>query len=742
MNQKVLLAHSARFGCPEQTYKEHVSKVVEKALEFAFRVAPYTPFSELFLSTVHAAAEYHDLGKVDEANQKVLWEKKNESLPVDHWDAGTAHLLEKKSIPSALCVFSHHMGIPSIYEEKSKMYPFRVRTSAKNDEKLVREITDEKLARYIKEHEAEIGSAPNLPEGRVPGTTFLRFVLSCLVDADHTDTARHYNNIILKSDISLHPERRRALLDNYVTALLKDSEGKNLTQRERERNKLREHVYNSCRNASPSDKGFVTCDSPVGTGKTTAVMAHLLNVAMTKGLRRVFVILPFTNIIDQSVEVYRKALVSEGELAEKVVAAHHHKAEFENLETRAFSFLWNAPITVTTAVQFFETLASNYPATLRKLHQIVGSAIFIDEVHAALPAHLWPLAWKWLNELVRDWGCYIVMASGSLTRFWELEEFSLPPVRLEELIKKDVREKAFEAEAIRINYKMKDVALNLSELCNWIRELPGPRLVILNTVQSAASVAKYLAGNDYCYKDKVEHISTALAPIHRKPTIERIKKRLLDKNDTNWTLVATSCVEAGVDFSFRTAAREFCSLVSTIQTAGRVNRSGKFQESNLWNFKIVPSDFLKEHLGFRVSAKILDEMYKEGKVSPDHCKEAMKREVRQKNQGNCDDDPIIKAERKKDFPDVEKQFKVIDKNAVTVVIDSDLRQRIENGDKVSPSELQQKSVNVYSSRIDQLALKPLNGFPGLYAWTLAYDDFIGYMAGVLNMMNLSDNCCI
>ena len=82
-------------------------------------------------------------------------------------------------------------------------------------------------------------------------------------------------------------------------------------------------------------------------------MAHLLNVAKTKKLRRIFVVLPFTNIIDQSVDIYRN-LVSTGESPEKAVAAHHHKAEFEDISSRVFSFLWNAPITVTTAVQFLK----------------------------------------------------------------------------------------------------------------------------------------------------------------------------------------------------------------------------------------------------------------------------------------------------------------------------------------------------------------------------------------------------
>lgn len=735
---KKYLAHSAKGEIQEQPYQEHISEVMKNAVKKAEAVASYSKYGTLLLSAVKYAALFHDLGKLDPENQRVLKNGRGK-LPVNHVDGGVAWLLSQPSILrnlSALSIYAHHIGLPSLPTEAAK-------GSGKifRDESL-RDITDERLHAYLEVHKSVV-SLSDVPDtqwkGPKPSPLCMRMALSCLVDADHTDTARHYNNVVPEGEIPLLPEKRLELLDHYVDGLGKEDNDKQA------RSDLRQHVYDACRQAKPADLGIIACDSPVGTGKTTAVMAHLLNVARMKGLRRVFVVLPFTNIIDQSVEVYRKALVSEGELSEKVVAAHHHKAEFEDLETRAFSFLWNAPVTVTTAVQFFETLASNHPATLRKLHQLAGSAIFIDEAHAALPAHLWPQAWKWLNELVRDCGCYIVMASGTLTKFWELEEFSLPsatPARLDELVREDVREKAFEAETCRINYKKNDAVLGLYELCSWITGLPGPRLVILNTVQSAAAVSKHLAGKDYSCRDKVEHLSTALAPIHRNQTIKKIKARLANKGDTDWTLVATSCVEAGVDFSFRTSAREFCSLVSTIQTAGRINRSREFLESDLWNFKIVPGDFLREHRGFRVSAKILDEMYKEKMVSPEYCKEAMKREVRQNNQGNCDADPIVRAERNKEFPDVDKLFKVIDNNTVTVIVDDDLRKRIENGDKVSPSELQQKSVNIYSSRIGQLALKPLTGFPGLYVWTLAYDDFIGYMAGVLKTINFSDNCCI
>lgn len=51
----------------------------------------------------------------------------------------------------------------------------------------------------------------------------------------------------------------------------------------------------------------VTFEAPVGAGKTLAGIKYGLRAAAEKGLRHVFVVLPYTSIIDQSVEVYREA---------------------------------------------------------------------------------------------------------------------------------------------------------------------------------------------------------------------------------------------------------------------------------------------------------------------------------------------------------------------------------------------------------------------------------------------------
>lgn len=742
------LAHSAKGDIPAQSYQSHICNVYKMAFGNAARAGAYSKYGTLMKDAVAFAALYHDLGKLAPENQQVLKSNNRERLPLHHWDAGVAALqsggLSLAENLAALFVYSHHIGLQSLPDEnaKGKGNVFRD-VSLCSEGRSVKNIVDKSLHDYLETHKSILTELPEMEKSAWQGVVpplFMRLALSCLVDADHTDTARHYNNVVPEGEILLYPDKRLALLDKYVAGLPKKASD-NI-----ERNKLRQAIYDSCRNASPSAKGFITCDSPVGTGKTTAVMAHLLNVAKTKNLRRIFVVLPFTNIIDQSVNIYRN-LVLTGENPEKAIAAHHHKAEFEDLPSRIFSFLWNAPITVTTAVQFFETLASNNPASLRKLHQLAGSAIFIDEAHAALPAPLWAQAWKWLRELVDDWGCYIVLASGSLNRFWELEEFSNPPVNnIPELVDSTVKQSAMEGESIRINYEKKDKLLNADEICDWLKELQGPRLIILNTVYSAASVAKILLKSYGNNKKFVEHLSTALAPVHRKAILERIKRRLdpndtdYDPNDTDWTLVATSCVEAGIDFSFRTAAREFCTLVSTIQTAGRINRSGEYGQSDLWNFQIVPGGSLKEHPSFATSARILKQFFNEGKIAPEYCTEAMKREVREKNQLNADKNLVVIAERDRDFPSVKDQFKIIPATTVTAIIDREMCGRIERHEKVDFIELQQKSVSIYSNNTNKFALRPLHGFNELYAWMLDYDsDFLGYMAGVLKIGDPESN---
>lgn len=717
-------AHSPKSECgiPAQTYSEHIENVRRDALKHAQAAGAYSAqYGVALQEGAGLAAEYHDLGKLDPDNQTIL-ACGTGKLPINHVDAGAAYLLRGNTLLTtfaALLVYAHHRGLPGLPTEQAKGTRFL------RDERLCR-LTEERLADYLNAHRAIVSQSSFLANvsdwpGIVPQVG--RMALSCLVDADHSDTARHYGHPIPPVMSPLHETAlaRLAVLDGYVKGL---SSGKS-----EPRTQLRGAIYQACRNASAVPSMYA-CDSPVGTGKTTAVMAHLLQAVSAKRLRRIFVILPYTNIIDQSVDIYRRSIALPGENPIDVVAAHHHRVEFEDWRSRQYSFLWHAPIVVTTAVQFFETLASNQTAALRKLHQIAGSAIFIDEAHAALPPYLWPQGWRWLKELVRDWRCHVVMGSGSLTRFWELEDFADPPEKLPELVPESLRNTAASAETSRIRYLSKDQPMNLDELIAWVHEHPGPRLLILNTVQSAATVANAIH-NRY-ERQCVEHLSTSLSPFHRKRVLERIKTRLEDKQDVDWTLVATSCVEAGMDFSFRTCLRERCGLISLIQTAGRGNRSGEYGQIEIWDFQLVHNELLPDHPAFKTSARVLLELFHEGQVAASYSKEALRREIRQEGMKK-EATHIIRAEQNQEFPTVEERFKVIDTATVTVVVDENVKRRLEEGNSVAREEFQLHSVQIWGYRTKEWGLVESRKSPGLLLWNMGYDDFLGYMKGVLEL---------
>jgi len=729
------LAHSGRDGNPPQAYADHVGNVIGHriygATVNAAQVARYRPRDgQAFLQTVGVAAEYHDLGKLDERNQAVLSHSSNEGLPVNHVDAGVCHLLAEKATRwAALLVYGHHAykphhGLPPIRD------PREIPLEAQFRDPNLRGETEKSLGQFLAAHRESISGAQNgdrLAEARI-SRLFLRFALSCVVDADHTDTAQHRGQSVPQAGLPLQAADRLVSLDHYVERLAK--------QKKNARTEFRMKVYQAARNA-PSAPPMLACDSPVGTGKTTAIMAHLLQAAVDKGLRRVFVVLPFTNIIEQSVGVYRDALTLSGETCDEVVAAHHHRADFESVEARGYAFQWHAPVVVVTAVQFFETLASNNPAALRKLHQLAGSAIFIDEAHAALPIHLWPQAWRWLKELTEEWGCHVVFASGSLNRFWELEDLVNPPVQdLPELLPADCREETGREESSRVVYCTEEQPLRLEQIPGYLAKFPGPRLMIVNTVQSAAAIADYV--NVKSGRVSCEHLSTALCPKDRHVTLEHIKNRLKHGTFKEWTLIATSCVEAGVDFSFRTGLRERASLTSLLQTAGRVNRECEFGVGvPVIDFQLAKEPPFSEHPAFGDSAAVLRWLFEQKMVAPEHCRKALQEEAKRDNPKKAVS-RLSAAESAFDFPEVAQLFRVITTDTRTVLVDHEIEKRLKSRrppERPHWKEIMENSVQVWSNRLPFLPFRPLPGLEDiLVIQENCYDDFLGYMKGVLPLI--------
>src|SRR3989338_8649566 len=556
-NNQEPLAHSPpKDGTRGDPYARHVNAVRQGALARAEEMLEYAanPPSGL-LNAIETAAVFHDLGKLDPGIQAVFRRPRRKRLKWDHIDAGVAHTWTINKMAAWLIRAHHAPGLPQKAEHFTEKTDRHLRgrrhdsePKERHDEQIKR--TDSLLQQYLDEHEKVVGRFDKRDNFGSHGLA-MRLALSCLVDADHSDTAFFDSSHKLSSTPEPRWKDRLKSLCEYVRSLPTGE-----SQAERVRNQQRTEFIEACLNSRIEDR-MVACEGPVGLGKTTAVAAYLIRRALEEKphqLRRLIIIAPFTNILTQTADRLRKALVLPGEDPYQVIVEHHHRADFAHRDDREFAVLWQAPIILTTAVNFFETLAACDPATLRKFHAVPGSVIFLDEAHAALLTKLWPQNWKWIHELAHRWGCRVVFASGSLARFWEHQDIVDQPVTLPELLPVNQAKIVMDDERNRVKFVQAagGRVLTVGELIDLVNKQPGPRLVVLNTVQNAAVVAREMRKADL----EVFHLSTALTPNDREIILKRIELKLKAHDAKNWTFVATSCVEAGVDLSFRCAFRE------------------------------------------------------------------------------------------------------------------------------------------------------------------------------------------
>jgi hypothetical protein len=685
------------------------------------------------LAAIQWSGAFHDLGKLVPENQFVLQGCDGEKLPIPHEDAGAAYCIENRHKAAAWVIAQHHSGLKDFAEENAKG-----ELSSQNPvlalfrNPMVKLDTDARLGSLVSLHKQVCGQVELDSRGvGVPGRTpwDMRLLMSCLVAGDHGDTARHYQQEPALEPPAPRWEERLAALDDYVAGL---------ATHEGARNDLRQSIYSTCRQASP-EIPIWACDAPVGSGKTTAVMAYLLQTAIALKLRRIFVVVPFTNIINQSVDIYRTALRlpdEKDEDIEKIVAAHHHAIEFKTPTLRALTTTWSSPIIVTTAVQFFETLAASATPRLRKLHALPGSAVFIDEAHAAMPLFLWPYMWRHLQSLSSRWSCRFVLGSGSLPRFWENTRlFGDASIQVPSMLSPQLAESGSKGETERVRVESFPQPHSLDSLCKWIRSFSGARLVVMNTVQSAAVLARKLDADGV----RTMHLSTALSPNDRDSVLKRVNELLTPGKQPadGWVLVATSCIEAGVDVSFDTAFRERSSVSSLIQIGGRVNRhASPGITAQVWDF-VTSDPWFNRNPALDGSIRVVQQAFAQGKwkmTLTDMMTWAIAEEWKQwaKTKEVVE---LIRLEKEYAFESVSAKARLIDEDRALAVVDAALAKEIRSGRYVSQSRLSQGSVSIRRSVLEKTKPNPVPGERELYLWPDGkYDaEFLGIMSYVLEL---------
>lgn len=757
------IAHSTKDeNSDPQTYCEHVCNVRKFANFYATEITPYAKNTIEWNSlrrSISVAGEWHDLGKLDPENQTALNRGRGSKLPQDHIDAGVAHVISKKHLDyqAAWLIRSHHApGLPSaVVEGMRGDFHLRGKRQHIDDDEFHRELVERnnvQLNLLTALHKDNIASCTD-PEPTPPQHGLaMRIALSCLVDADHTDTGRFdemgSGEASIPDEADPRWSERLRALQSYIYQLQRAQNSGDPS-----RNQVRQELFEHCTSIDLEKLGsaIVTCEASVGLGKTTAVLAYLLRQAISLKLRRIIVVAPYTAILTQTARTLKRAIILPGENPNNIILEHHHRAEFSDPSLRASSVLWEAPIILTTAVQFFETLGANNPSKLRKLHRLPGSAILIDETHASLPIEIWPQCLEWLNLLCKNWGCSVALVSGSMVKFWQHEwgqassstAKKIPEISQQNLVD---RSKLFESARVQPREIIKPLSsLELEQMIKIGVDRNRSQLIIFNTVHSAAGFANHIrckldnSSDFHLAKSSVLHLSTALTPCDREMILTEIERRMENKNQPPWVLVATSCVEAGVDLDFADGFREGCSVSSFIQTSGRINRHGKFKDSTLTSFKISNDPLFKVHPQFRISSQVLSELFPEIQTLQYSFSEistaALQRELQIKAE-MTPGEKLSDLEKNHDYPAVAENCKIIKTDTCTVLVDRELAQKLNKGIKIPYREILNNSVQIWSEKIDKLGFEIIHSSRGTtelyFASPACYDpQFLGIMKAQL-----------
>ncbi|MDP2030268.1 MAG: CRISPR-associated helicase Cas3' [Thiobacillus sp.] len=399
-----------------------------------------------------------------------------------------------------------------------------------------------------------------IPGGKDGFALWVRMLFSALVDADFLDTERYMNpDKFAQRNTWPKLAELAPLFDAHMTELAAKTQ---LTPV----NTLRAGILAECRAGAKLKPGLFSLTVPTGGGKTLSAMAFALKHASAHGKRRVIHVIPYTSIIEQTADIFRNIF---GE----AVIEHHSNAESEpgkeNSASRLACENWDAPIVVTTNVQFFESLFAARTSRCRKLHNLVDSIVVLDEAQLLPPEFMQPIL-DVLNLLSRHYGVSVVLSTATQPALSTREYFDARQ-NLRGL--DNVREIVSDPDALyraleRVNVRLPADWHTPTDWPSLAPELAAHDsvLAIVNTRKDARALWEQMPQGTL-------HLSALMCGAHRSQLIASIKSRLKDSVPTR--VVSTQLVEAGVDVDFPVVYRALAGLDSIAQAAGRCNREGK-----------------------------------------------------------------------------------------------------------------------------------------------------------------------
>lgn len=404
----------------------------------------------------------------------------------------------------------------------------------------------------------------------------IRMLFSALVDADRLDTEQ-----FMTPDLSAERSRIRA---NYAS--LNTLRERLMAKTESFRsapdtpvNRARAYFLESCRtHGAESDPGIYTLSLPTGAGKTISSMAWALEMAIRNHHDRVIYVIPYTSIITQTAMVFREIFGKENILEHhsEVVVEQQGEGDSGDEQMSRLKFLtenWDAPIILTTNVQFFESLFASKPAKCRKVHSIANSVVVMDEVQALPEGFLSPIL-SAIDTLSEAFHCSILCCSATQPVYDEDlnspddgSDYYTPLDTKGDLVP---REAKYFAPFDRVDYHLEPQTVTSQELAERLAAEHSV-LCVVNSRKDAGQVYRALRDNT----DEVIHLSRSMCSAHLRRAIETIKDRMREGKPTK--VISTQLIEAGVDLDFPCVCRAHSGLGSIIQAGGRCNREGKME---------------------------------------------------------------------------------------------------------------------------------------------------------------------
>lgn len=517
----------------------------------------------------YAIGKLHDIGKFSKEFDKRL----HGGAKVDHSTAGAIELFNMHDLLGAICVAGHHGGIPDLG-----------RNSDIGGASLFARVKSKNLPDYCAfKDEIEV-PCPSNPKLADPFEIafYIRMLYSCLTDADFLDTEAFMLNGNTERN---NFDSIDVLYDKFCNYIKKFKHPKS------ELDFLRNDILNTCISFGKTHQnGVYSFTIPTGGGKTISSLAMALNNAIATGANHIIYVVPYTNIIEQISDEFRNIF------GYKNVLEHHSSAEILNYDDcdenptrqslRLSTENWDAPIIVTTNVQFFESLYSNRVSRCRKLHNIANSVIIFDEAQMIPIDYLRPCVYG-IAELTKHYRCTAILCTAT--------QPSLNPYFAE----RNVAVSEIYPNTSMLFSKLKRTVIKSAGVLSC-QEL-ADKMSLENHILAIASTRKQAEELFQCLPAEGRfHLSTLVTPYDRRSVIAEIRHRLTSDN-LPCRVAATSVVEAGVDLDFTTVFRAEAGLDSIIQAAGRCNREGKLPAEESCVYVYTPDGNVPKLLGKNIA---------------------------------------------------------------------------------------------------------------------------------------------